>query len=278
MKKDKIAYILLVVALVLLPFSSLAADKALRFGVFPYKSPKEMMKLFLPIARQLEEAIGRPVHLVTTPNAVTFNQRAIAGDYDLIWACNTCYLQIHAKAGYEVVARGYPSFQGGVIVRKDSHLSELSQLQGKKIAAIGKGSYAGYQFFANSMEVLGYTMPGAVKVSFLRKLDSIVFSVVGRQYDAGIIRLDALASHRFARVRDQLTVIHTSTVIPQFPFAVNPGTDQELIAQIIEVLTGINNSTPQGKDILQKLKIKGIETCMDHDYDGFRTVFPGAHW
>lgn len=249
-----------------------AAEEPLRFGVFPYKSPKEMMKLFMPIARQLEKEIGRPVHLSSAPDAEQFNQRAIDGKYDLIWPCNTCYFKIHEKAGFEAVASGAPTFHGIVIVRKDSGISQLEQLQGKKVAAAWKNSYAAYKFLFFKMKELGYSPPEDFLVSFLGKLDSIIFSVVGRHHDAGVIREDALASSRFDRVRDQLSVIYTSPNVPQFPFAVKPGMDQRLIDQIVKVLTEINDTTSQGKAMLNALKVKEIIPCADSDYDEFRTI------
>lgn len=278
MKKTTKSLFLAILFCLTLPQLLQAAEEPLRFGVFPYKSPKVMMQLFMPIARQLEEEIGRPVHLSSAADADQYNKRAMAGEYDLIWPCNTCYFQIHAKAGYEAVVRGYPSFNGAIIVRKDSGISELAQLQGRKVAAVGKGSYGGYKFFHNKMKEMGYTIPGDISVSFLGKLDSIIFSVVGRQYDAGTIRQDALASSRFDRVRDQLAIIYSSTDIPQFPFAVKPGMDQGLVDRIVKVLSGINKETPQGKAILKALKIQKFVPCTDSDYDDFRKVVPGVNW
>ncbi len=272
MKKSRIVLFLpLLFSLALSPILQ-AAEEPLRFGVFPFKSPKEMMKLFMPIARQLEKEIGRPVHISSAPNAQQYNKRAIAGEYDLIWPCNTCYFKIHDEAGFEAVACGTPTFQGIVVVRKDSGITQLSQLKGKKIAAAWKNSYAAYKFLFFKMKELGYSPPEDFSVSFLGKLDSITFSVVGRHHDAGVIRQDALASARFDRVRDQLAVIYTSPDVPQFPFAVKPGMDQQLVDQIVKVLTEVNDKTPLGRKILNTLKINGIIPCSDNNYDAFRTI------
>lgn len=271
-KKSTLLLLLAFLACLIPPRQLPASEQPLRFGVFPYKSPKEMMKLFMPVARQLEKELGRPVHLTSAPNAEQFNQRAIAGAYDLIWPCNTCYFQIHDKADYEAVACGTPAFHGIVIVRKDSGITRLSQLKGKKIAAAWKNSYAAYKFLSFKLKEQGYSFPDDFSVSFLGKLDSVIFSVAGRHHDAGTIRQDALASSRFDRVRDQLSVIYTSPDVPQFPFAVKPGMDQKLIEQIVKVLTEISNETPQGGLILRALKIKKIIACADSDYDSFRKI------
>ena len=272
MKKTIQCLLVLFLLSLTLPLLLQAADKPLRFGVFPFKSPKAMLKLFMPVARQLESEIGRPVQIVSAPNASQYNERAIAGDYDLIWPCNTCYFKIHSKAGYTAVAQGYPSFHGIVITRKDSGITQLSQLKGKKVAAAWKNSYAAYKFFSNKMKELGFSPPEDFSVSFLGKLDTIIFSVIGRHHDAGAIRQDALYSSRFDRVRDQLSIIYTSQEVPQFPFAVKPDMDQKTVDQIVKILTQINSDTAHGKVILKALKIEEIRPCADSDYDAFRTL------
>ncbi len=267
LKKIYLLTVLSFITLFLFGSNLHATEEPLRFGVFPYKSPKAVIKLFLPITQQLEDAIGRPVHLSTAANAKLFNQRAIQGDYDLIWACNSCFAKITEEVEYQAIACGYPSFQGGVIVRKDSSIKNISELKGKKIAAVGKGSYAGYQFFRNEMQKIGLTTPMNYSVKFLGKLDSIIFSVAGRQYDAGVIRLDALESNRFKQIKDQFLIIATSMDIPQFPFAVKPGVPPNILIQMKTVLTGINQDTATGASILKNFKIKGIGSCTNADFE-----------
>jgi phosphonate transport system substrate-binding protein len=247
-----------------------AEMEPLRFGVFSYKSPKTVIKLFMPIAKKLENALNRPVRLSTTANVKLFNQHAIQEDYDLIWTCNSCFAQITKKVNYQAIARGYPSFQGGVIVRKDSNIQDISELKRKKIAAVAKDSYAGYQFFKNEMQKIGLSTPTDYSVKFLSNLDSVIFSVAGRQYDAGVIRLDTLASNRFKKIQKQFLIIATSIDIPQFPFAVKPGTPPNVVKQISTVLTGLNQDSAMGNSILKSLNLKGIEHCTNADFEEFQ--------
>ena len=254
------------------------AKEPLRLGVFPYKSPKVMMRLFLPVAKELEKTLGQPVRLATAGSPKQFNQRAAAGQYDLIWPCNTCYLRINEMADFQAIAQGVPSFQGGIIVRKDSGITSMEQLKGGKVAAVGKGSYAGFKFFQIDMAKQGIKVPGDVHVSHLGKLDSIIYAVVNRSADAGVIRTDALASHRFDPVRDDLTVIAHSAKIPQFPFAVRGDLDPVMVKKIVQVLTAIDGDSPQEQAILKALKIKAVQPCTDADYDQFRQLAKGFRW
>jgi phosphonate transport system substrate-binding protein len=278
--KRKVSFVLLAFSFIFFNVSRplSAGETPFRFAVFPYKSAREMMVLFTPVAKQLEKGIGRQVDLVSASNAKQFNERAVSGEYDLIWPCNTCYLYIHEKAGYEAIAWGTPPFNGAVIVRSDSGINKLSQLKGKKVAAIGKGSYAAFQFFDNKMRDMGLNAPDDYLITFLGKLDAIILSVIARQYDAGVIREDALSGPRFGKMRDKLTIIDRSIAVPQFPFAVKPGIDPALKERITKVLTGISADTQQGKAILKAFKIKRIEVCTDSDFEAFRAKVKTTKW
>lgn len=243
-------------------------SKLIRFGVFPYKSPRTIFTLFAPIAKRIEEKTGKKVELVSAADYDSFMEKAKQGDYDLVLPCVNCFFHIQ-PAGYHIIARGEPPFYGAVIVRKDSEINTLEQLKGKKIAAIGKHSYAGYMFFKQQLSELGTSPDHEVQFNFLNKVDSIILSVVNRQYEAGVVKLEVLESPAFDAVRDQVRIISRSGPIPQFPFAVKNSMDPETVARIKEVLTTINAASPGDKEILQSLQIHHIGSAEDADYEAF---------
>ncbi len=172
----------------------------IKFGVFPYKSPKTIVKLFGPITKKIEQALGVKVQLVTAPDFSTYIDRARQGDYDLAFPCVACFFQIQ-DVGYSVIAKGNPSFYGGTIVRNDSGIDSLDQLKGKKIAAIGKHSYAGHLFLLEQLLVSGIDPKQDVQFQFLGKVDTVIFGVANKKYDAGTLRIDAIESPSFKEVR-----------------------------------------------------------------------------
>jgi len=240
----------------------------IRFAVFPYKSPRTIFNLFAPIATQLEKKTGKKVELVSAADYNSFMAKAQEGDYDLVLPCVNCFFLIQ-PAGYHIIARGEPPFYGAVIVRKDSDITSLAQLRGKKIAAIGKHSYAGYMFLKQQLADRGISPEKDVQFNFLNKVDSIILSVVNRQYEIGVIKLDVLESPAFDAVRDKVRIISRSGPIPQFPFAVKNSMDPDTVARIREVLTALNVENPQDKDVLQSLQIRHIVMAEDADYDAF---------
>lgn len=269
--------ILFVLVIIFLFTSSIvvsADTKPLRFGIFPYKSSKSLVELFIPIAKRIEKEIGCKVNIVTAPSYDAYMSRVNALDYDIIMPCTACYMTLKEdNAPYDVIAMGAPSFRGGLFVRKDSNITNIDQLKGEKIAATGPFSFAGYLFLLDKLIQSGYKVPGDYSFIFLGNLDSIVFSVVNRKFKAGLIRTDALQNKIFNQVRDDLLIIDQSEKIPQFPFAVQTSMDKKRVDAIVNVLTRMSFENEPDVKVLKKLRIKSIVKASDADYDDFRKIY-----
>lgn len=255
------------------PLSCLAQEtsEALRFAVFPYKSPKSVIEVFSPLAARIEKRLGKKVVLVSATDSDAFLKKSLAGEYDLALPSITVYYKM-LPVGYTAIAKGVPSFWGGVIVRKDSEITTIEQCKGKKIAAIGVHSYAGYMFFKAQLDEKGIDSKKDLNIQFVGNLDTIIYGVLNKKYAAGVIRLDTLEMKVFAPVKDQFRVVARSSEIPQFPFVVMSGLDQQTIVAIREVLTSLSPDKPEDLEILKSLQIKKIVSATKADYDPFYEV------
>lgn len=157
--------------------------------------------------KDIEANVVVSVEPVTAPTRELFNKRTIEGKYDIIWKCNACYLKIHEKAGYIVIARGNPSFHGVVIVREDSDSNKLEDLKGKKIAAVGSHSIAVYLFLKNKLLDLGLEATKDFSVEFFGKSESIPFLVYNKRFDVGEFSEDVFKRQSMQKnVPDLLTL------------------------------------------------------------------------
>ena len=243
----------------------------LRFAVFPYKSPRSVAEVFAPLAARLEKRLGKKVLLVSAPDADAFLRKGLAGEYDLALPSITVYYKM-LPAGYTAIAKGVPNFWGGVIVREDSGIASIEQCRGKTIAAIGEHSYAGYMFFKDLLAEKKIDPAKDLEIHFLGKLDTIIYGVLNKKYDAGLIRLDTLEMKDFAPIKDQFRIVARSAEIPQFPFVVRSGLDQRSLAIIKEVLTGLSPERQEDLVILKSLQIQRIVGATKGDYDRFYEV------
>lgn len=258
-------------------FSAGEAPKAIKFAVFPYKSPKSVIEVFGPIAARIEQRLGQKVQLVSAPDTATFLAKALDEEYDLaVPALPTYYKML--SVGYVPIAKGIPSFYGGLIVRRDSPISTVEQCKGKRIAAIGEHSYAGYIFFKNLLDQKKIDSKRAMDIQFLGKLDSVIYGVLNRQYDAGLIRLDTLDMAAFAPLKEQFRVVVRSPEVPQFPFVVRKDMDQRTRNIMREVLTSLSPERPDDLAILQSLQVKRVVDATKADYDPFYAVVKDSEY
>lgn len=274
-------FILLLLTLwtVMLPPPCLAHQKhdTIRFAVFPYKSPKSIIEVFGPLAARLEEKLGKKVQLVSAPDAASFLAKGLAGEYDLAIPSTTVYYKM-LPAGYMVIAKGLPSFWGGAIVRKDSEIRTIKQCRGKKVAAIGEHSYAGYIFFKDLLEEQKINTAKDLDIQFLGKVDTVIYGVLNKKYNVGLIRLNTLEIKDFAPIKNQFRVIARSVEIPQFPFVVKNNMDQRTVAAIREVLTSLSPDIPEDLAILKSLQINRIVGATKGDYDQFYKVIKNSEY
>ena len=260
----------LAVMIVATPCHAHEADSpdSISFAVFPYKSPKTIVEIYGPLAVYLEKKMGRKIRISSAPDAKSFLDKAGRGEYDLLLLALPVYYKLR-PAGYKVIARGIPSFSGGVIVRKYSEISTVEQLKGKKVAVVGKYSYGGYLFLLPRLEEKGLDPREDVKFTFTGKADTIIYGVINKTFDAGLLRLDTLDHSVFNGIREQLRVIDRSPEIPQFPFVVKNSMNAATIVAIQEALAALSPDRPEGRQILKGMQVDTIIAATDADYDLF---------
>ncbi|MFH1020308.1 MAG: phosphate/phosphite/phosphonate ABC transporter substrate-binding protein [Pseudomonadota bacterium] len=249
----------------------------IKFAVFPYKSPRSVIEVFGPLAARLEERLGKKVQLVSASDSNAFLKKGLAGEYDLALPSITAYYKM-LPAGYTVIARGVPSFRGGVIVRQDSEIKSIEQCRGKKVAAIGEHSYAGYMFFKSLLDERKIDSAKDLDIQFLGKNDTIIYGVLNKKYDLGVLRIDSFETPDLVAFKDQFRVIARSVEIPQFPFVVKNSMNQRTVAIIREVLTTLSPDKPEDLEILKSLQISKIEGATKADYDPFYEVVKNSEY
>lgn len=264
--------VLLALLAMLVPVSCRAhgdsGSGVIRFGVFPFQSPKIIIEMYAPLVSFLEEKLGKKIQLLSAPDAASFLIRAKEGEYDLMLSVPVLLYKL-PPAGYRVIARGEPSFYGGVIVRSDSAITTIDQLKGKKIGAVGEHSYGGYLFLLPLLAARGIDPQKDVTFQFLDKVSIIVYGVSNRKFDAGVLRVGALEHPSFAGIREQVRVIALSPEIPEFPFIVKNSLDASTVTAIQEALVSLSPDRPDNLAILNGMQVKKMVAATDADYDQF---------
>ena len=253
-------------------FCALPAHGAmeLKLGVIPFKTPRVVREFYMPLASYLSDHLGMNVRVLTARSFEEFMEDVYAHKYDIIVLGSSFYFKAHDKAGYQAIARGYPPFHAGIIVLRSSGVTHLEQLKGKSLAAITQISRGGYRLQKKALLKKGVDPEQDMAVTFKGDNDAVIFSVLGGEYVAGAIRLDALQRPLFAKIKDTLRIIYKSPAIPQFPFAVRAEMDPALRQKIVNALTSLSMEQPQTAAILKDFHLTGIEEVNNDVLDHLR--------
>ncbi|MBN1316897.1 MAG: phosphate/phosphite/phosphonate ABC transporter substrate-binding protein [Anaerolineales bacterium] len=184
-----------------------------------------------------------------------------------------------AEAALVSVRYGSPSYNGQIIVRTDSGITELSQLADKTFCRPDPLSTSGWIIPRLDLAAAGVDPDtGLAEVVDAGSHDAVVAAVYNGECDAGATFVDARSSieEEHPDVKEVISVIHVSTDIPNDGLQFAPSVPQEIQTQIVDALLKIAE-TEEGKEALDTAyQWTALEKHDDSFYDPFRQLLDAA--
>lgn len=245
----------------------LAQDKVLVFGVVPQQSAATLAKLWGPMLAKVSQASGVSLRFSTAPNIPEFEKRVANGEYDIAYMNPYHFTVFNRKPGYQALAKAKDKvIKGIMVVRKDSTISSLEQLEGQTLAFPAPKAFAATLLTQGNLKAKGVSF----QPKYVSSHDSVYQSVAKGLYPAGggIVRtLDNMPDE----VKDQLRVLWTSNGYTPHAVAYAPGTPVELVIRVEKALLALDQ-LPEGKALLEALNINGFEQAKNSDWDDVRAL------
>ena len=252
-----------------------AADNALILGVFPRYKATETVTMFKPLADYLGERLGRPVTLTTSKDFDSFWQGVNEQRYDIVH-----YNQYHyilSARTYQVIAQqqefGKKAVGGALYVRKDSGITDISQLRGRTII-FGGGKDAMLSYVAPRFLLMQAGLKeNDFKSEFAVNPPNALLALFYRQADAaggGDILID-LPVVRSAINAEELRILSATEPLLFLPWAVKRSMPAKLRDSIQSLMIGLE-SNEAGKAALTAARATGMGKAEDRDYDPHRKM------
>jgi len=252
-----------------------AADDPLVMGVFPRLNASETTTRYAPLASYLGSKIGLDVKLLTSKDFESFWQGVTERRYDIVQYNQ--YHYIRSAKDYRVIAHnkefGKSTVAGVLYVRKDSGITNLTQLRGRTVL-FGGGEDAMISYIAPVYLIL---QAGLKKDEFkshfaVNPINSVI-GVYRKQADAagsgdGAIEQPVLKS---AINTNELAVLAVSEKLLHLPWAVKRTMPAKLRDSIQSTLVNLEN-TEDGRKVLKAAVMTGIGKAEDKDYDPHRRM------
>ena len=251
------------------------ADDSLVIGIFPRLNASETTTRYAPLAEYLGKRLGLKVTLVTSKDFQSFWQGIEEQRYAIVQYNQ--YHYIRSAKTYQVIAHnkefGKSTLAGVLYVRKDSGITNLTQLRGRTVL-FGGGEDAMISYIAPVYLLLqGGLKKDDFKTQFAVNPINSVIGVYRRQADAagsgdGAVEQPVLKN---TIKTDELTVLAISEELLHLPWAVKRTMPARLRESIQSALVDLENSE-DGRKILKSAVLTGIGKAEDKDYDPHRKM------
>lgn len=253
-----------------------AAATPLTLGFMPYLNAELLIEKYTPLAQYLTEKLGRPVQITVARNYAEHIRKTGDDEIDISFLGGSPYVVIGDEYGLKpLLARyefdGVPTFRAVIFVARNSPLTALSELSGKRVAFGSAQSTLSTQVPVYMLMQAGVQLDALADYTHLRNHSNVILGVEFGDFDAG-----AVAEEVFKENLEQGKKIRALAYSPQLSthvFVTRATMDEALCDQISRALLGLKDD-PRGAAVLQAIahNLTGFVPVADGDYDLHREI------
>lgn len=232
-----------------------AQPTALVVGILPTLSPRVLMNNYQPFRLYLEDALKRPVEMVTATDFTTFNKRTMAGDYDIVVTAAHLGRLAQVDAGYLPLATYKSSNRALLMTSKASPLKSIGDLRGQRVATLDRFALIVSQARV-WLEEQGLHERLEYQLLETSSHNSAGYSVLSGESKLAIIS-PAGWKQMPGDIRDGLQVYTTLPAIPSLLWLANPRLTRE-VNGLKSALLAFSPDVPQGKNFFEVTGYQGM--------------------
>jgi phosphonate transport system substrate-binding protein len=259
-----------ILSLVLFACAALAQPverPSVTFGIVPQQAAAKLAQLWSPILNYVGERANCQIVFKTAKDIPTFEERLLAGEYDLSYMNPYHYTVAHAQQGYVAFARqANKKIRGIIVVRADSPINDLEALDGSEMCFPSPAA------FAASILPQAYLGTRSIEVrpKYVSSHDSVYRNVAMGRYVAGG-GIERTLANVDTSVSNKLRVLYKTEGYTPHAFAAHPRIDSAQVEAIGRVLYEMASDS-LGAVLLQSIQFAGVEQAQNADWDDIRAL------
>lgn len=254
------------------------AAAEIRFVTVPRANTAELQAMFAPLIDYLMRETGEKVTLVIPKDFDGVTEAVRTGKAEIGFVNPLIYVQLKAVVNIEPLAlssevKSGTRLRGIIIVRKDSGVSKLQDLKGKKFSFVEEDSPAGHLFQKLLLSKAGFNVrTDIVMLPFAKTHENVVMAVFNKTADAGGVREEQLDKMKGSLDTSQLKIVGYTDYFPNWPFFAAPGLKKETADRVRAALLKLKPNDPQSEKIIGPARLTGFIPVTDKEYDDLRTA------
>lgn len=248
---------LLLCALLAMSGSAHALVFAINEGVTYRVTNDEIRARYAAIASDLGKILKQPVTIEPIGHYPTLRQGLTAKAYDLAMV-HPAHISILAikNQGYRLLAvtKGFEGYAASFLVRADSPLKSLADLEGKRLGAPDEDSITSWMVRASLRDAL--KDPRSVAITYTRYQDAVPFFVENTLTHAGATAANAVVKDWQAKGGK---VLVKSKAVPIKHLIASPSISPAQVTALREYFVALDASE-EGRKKLEPSKLRGFAT------------------
>lgn len=260
---------------------------ALRVGYMNCNSAEETLQRFGPLTRYLSERLGVPLEAVPV-DTQDFEERFKAGEFAFTHTNSILYIILKHEYDLHLLAtekRGQFGSRtaGAIVVRRDSPITSLQELRGKRMIFGPQMAPTGYMAQYDLMLKAGLDPERDLGFSTIPqgsfKHEKLIYGVYLGAFDAAAAPvLDLETMTREGKISaDDFRILAQSEIIPYCTFGADKATDSALVEKFRKALLELTPETTvefggERRKVLGSAWVDGFEPLQDRDYDPVREM------
>lgn len=231
-------------------------------GIVPQFDARKIRKIWLPILRQVEADTGYKFVLRGSPTIPRFEREFNNGEFDFAYMNPYHVLLANKSQGYIPLVRDVGrTLHGVLVVKKDSPIKGLQDLDGKKVAFPAPNALGASLLIRADLQDI-YKVQ--IEPLYVKTHSSVYLNVILGTTAAGG-GVQKTLNQQSPDLKSNLRVMYKTREVNPHPFSVHPRVPEPVRKAVQNALLKMGQ-TAEGKKLLSKIPVKNIGVSTMEDY------------
>lgn len=242
--------------------STLQAAETYTVGVVPQFNIRQIERIWQPLLKEVSMRSGISLKLNASIGFTAFEKEFEKGDFHFAYMNPYYAIVANQQLGYTPILRDLNKRLFGIIVvHKDSPLTDIKQIDGKKIAMPAPNALGASLLPRAEFSTKFNIKP---KISYVKSHDSVYLNTAMGITDAGA-GVAATFNRQSEEIRNELRILYKTGSVPTHPIVVHPSVPSDVVKRVQAAFLELGNSS-EGKALLSKIPMKKIGKTKIQDY------------
>jgi phosphonate transport system substrate-binding protein len=242
-------------------------------GVVPQFDQRKLFAIWKPIVDELNRRSGLDIRLVVPLTVPEFEKMLEAGTFDFVYANPYHILRVSETQGYIPLVRDLAPLRGVLVVRRDSPVKNISELQGKTLAVPSGNALGASVLLRADLDRLYGVQMFMVNA---RTHSSVYLNVLNGLTDAGG-GVQKTLDEQEPGIRDGLRILYTTRAMPSHPISAHPRVEKDIRDLIKKTILEMS-ATQAGQVLLKEIPMPSPVSASLDDYLLMRKWGLDTYW